>query len=421
MKLVLLVSHVDLTQALRLMCWIGFLSSKNNHSMLNESLLLVVSKRATHYSRFKQLAWLSARIFGEARCYVPEVEHEVGWPGAANFGFAQALSHVEQFFSDDIFFLEPDGTPVTPDWYDVIQEEWATGRPAGKNFMGAYVPHSPSHMTGIAVYPKDWRRFAPSLVTCPDHDAWDTWSAPEVVPQCHFVKLIQHVFRRHEPGWSIPALGILQPETVLFHQDKQGKLIYLLDQAHFGYECRGHPLFGYSTLTNETIVMRKFYQAANVTRAIMAHGRRFNFQATDIIGGSVPGAYTTEIESEQTALCELTGNPATGVTEISQQEWETLTKKKAPSPPSSSTYKPSSGTLPQAALLPTPSNSPAVLVAEPNSAGSKGAGAPKGPIVDIADVIRTDTVQPAQTANIGTKLPRPEKKKTFNINREGKA
>lgn len=389
--------------------------------MLNESLLLVVSRRASGYPRFKQLAWLSARIFGEARCLVPDGECERGWPASPNWMFKTSLEHVETHFSDDVFFLEPDGTPITPDWYDVIQQEWLVAQGLGKHFMGARVPHSVDHMTGIAVYGKDWRKVAPNLVTSPDHDAWDTWSAPEVLPNCHQVKLIQHVFRRAEPGWSVPHVGILDPAAVIFHQDKTGKLIYLLDAAHFDNECRHHPLFGYSDLTNDVYVMRKFYTAANVTRAIVAHGRRFNFEATDIIGGSVPGAYSTELDAEQIALSELTNNPATGVREVTKEEWEAATKKKAPAARNTSISEPSKGILPQAALLPTPSNSPAVLVAEPSSGASEASLARAlGPIKDIADVIKTDVVQPAQLPNIGTKMPLSHKKKNFNINRPPK-
>jgi hypothetical protein len=410
MKLVIAVSHVDLMAALRQMAWIGFLSERHGNSMLNESLLLVVSRRAAGYSRFKQLCWLSARIFGESRAFVPDEEHETAWPGAANWMFSQALCHAEHFFpGEDIFFLEPDGTPLFPHWYDKIQEEWMVAQENGKNFMGAYVPHDHSHMTGIAVYGHNWRTVAPSLVTSPDRDAWDTWSAPEVVPNCHFVKLIQHVFRRHEPGWSVPSLAILDKDAVLFHQDKKGKLVYMLDHAYHGGECAAHPLFGYSSLSNEERAMRRFYYAQNVTRAIVAHGRRFQFEALDCHGGSVPGAFSTDLEADQAALSELTSNPTTGVVEISAEEWENCTKKKVPQAPSTSTSKPSSGILPQAALLPTPSKSPAVLVAEPSAVTKEAA--PGGPIKDIADVIKTDTVQPAQTANIGTKLPRPENKK----------
>jgi len=270
-------------------------------------------------------------------------------------------------------------------------------------------------MTGIAVYGRDWRLLAPSLVTCPDRDAWDTWAAPEVVPQCHFVELIQHIFRRHEPGWN-PSLEVLKAKTVLFHQDKRGKLIELLDMAFYGGECAAHPMFSYSAINDGDTVMRKFYYADNATRAIMAGGRRIVFETLECHGGSIPGAYTTDKEGEQAALAEATSNPSTGVSEITEKEWENCTKKKAPPSTAPATSPPSRGTLPQAAILPTPSKSPAVLVGEPASKVS-GEQQASGPIKDIADVIKTDTVEPAVVANIGTKLPRPEKSKKFNLAR----
>ena len=418
MKLVLAASHTDIKAALRLMGWLGWLSEKNDRSMLNESVLLVVSRRASRYPKFKELCWLAARIFGEARCYVPETEYEHGWPGAANWMFQKALEHVERHFPDDIFFLEPDGMPITPDWYDRIQGEWLDAQAKGKTFMGAYVPHDVNHMTGIAVYGKNWRKVAPSLINVPDNDAWDTHAGKETVPNAHLTKLIQHVFRRHDPGWGVPSLGILDRNAVLFHQDKMGRLPALLDQAYYSGQCRVHPLFSYELLGREDAVMRKFYYAANVTKAIVAHGKRFPFEACRIHGGAIPGSYSTEVETDQAALAELTGNPATGVTELPKEEWESVTKKKAPMPQHLNTSSPLKDSLQKVALLPTPSQSPAVPVAEPGSQASKSAPGITGPIKDIADVIKTDTVQPAQLSNIGTKLPRPEKRSHFNINRQ---
>lgn len=407
-------SHVDISLALRQMLWIGFLSEKNGNSMLNESLVLTASRRASRYPKFQYLDWLAARIFGRYTCHIPDTEHEVGWPGAANWLFGRALFHVEQF-EDDVFFLEPDAMPLVPTWYDRIQEEWVVAQENGKTFMGAMVP-KPDHMTGIAVYGKGWRKVAPSLVSVPDAEPWDVYSAPEVVPDCHFVEIIQHVFRRHDPGWSVPSLAIVDPKAVIFHQDKQGKLVCLLDQEYHSGECSIHPLFGPAVISSEEKVMRKFYYAVNATRAIQSHGKRFLFEALDCHGGAIPGAFSTESETDQVALADLTCNPTTGVTEISQQEWENVTKKKAPLAQNSNISKPWSGTLPQAALSTTPSGKAAVVVAEAASSASRD-GTP-GVIKDIADVIKTDVVQPAQTANIGTKLPRPEQRKQFNINRE---
>lgn len=190
------------------------------------------------------------------------------------------------------------------------------------------MPHSTPHMTGIAVYGRNWRQVAPMLVTCPPHDAWDTWSGPTVLPHAHLNRLIQHVFRRHDRGWVVPSLGILDREAVVFHQDKQGRMIGLLDAERYGSECSAHPLFNYVTVNKSDNVMRKFYSAQNVTKAIVAHGKRFKFEAVGIHGGAVNGAYSTEVEDEQVALEDLTCNPSTGVTEVSQEEWENATKKR---------------------------------------------------------------------------------------------
>lgn len=404
LKLVIAISHVDLRQAMRLMGWIGFLSSKNGNSMLGESCLLVVSRRATQFEeKFKQLCWLTAKIFREARCYVPDTEHEPGWPGAANWMFAQSLLHVEQNFGDDIFFLEPDGVPIRPSWWEEIEGEWSTARAEGKNFMGNLVPHHQNHMTGIAVYSAEWRKYAPALAECPDIYAWDTYAAPQVLPHMHQTNLIQHLFHRHEPGWSIPCLGALDGRSCVFHQDKHGKLIYLLDTQRYGGECGEHPLFSYRGLEGRELAMRKFYYSQNATLPKKAHNIEIRFEQLEPFGGAIPGAYTTEDEGEQMALVELTSNPATGVSEISQEDWEKATKKKSPSslnPPTSSPFKSS---LPAAAMLPTPSRSPAELVAEPSG---QPIDSKPVKVENINDVLKVDTVVPSQ---LGPKSARPRK------------
>lgn len=421
MQLVINSCHVDLKAALRQMLWVGFLSHKNGNSMLDESLLLVISRRASRFPMFRQLCWVAGRIFGEARCYVPEIEYEHGWPDSPNWMFKQALEHVERYFRDDIMFLEPDAIPLCPEWYDKIQAEWVVAQANGKTFLGAFVPHSPNHMTGVSVYGRSWREKAPKLVNVPSRDAWDTYSADQTLPNCQVTKLIQHVFRRGDPNWQVPSLQILDPNAVIFHQDKRGKLIYLLDQTYYNSECSAHPLYGYAGLADDAIVMRKFYYAQNATRAIVSGGKRFVFDALPCHGGAVPGAYSTELEAEQLALSEAISDPTTAVTEITKEQWENCTKKKAPPARSSSTSEPSrlsspSSRLPQASILPTPSQSPAVLVAERGSSPS-GSEVPKAgePIKDIADVIRTDTVRPAQLPNIGTRLPHPSKSSHYNF------
>ena len=396
MKLVLSVSHKDLRQALKQMAWIGFLSERDGNSMLDESLLLVISRRASNYEDFKRLVWLGSKIFGECRCHVPDTEHEVGWPGSANFMFKESLEHVEKHFPDDIFFLEPDGMPLVPDWWRRINEEWDVAQGLQKPFMGAYVHHSTPHMTGIAAYSKDWRQYVAHLASCPDHDAFDTHAGSAIMPLAHWVHLIQHVFRRHEKGWEVPSLGILDKRAVIFHQDKRGKLIALIDQHIYQGACSEHGLFGYEHLFQPNIVMTKFYYTQNATKSYSVGDHRFAFTPLEAFGGSVPGVLDLEDEERQIAISELTGNPTTGITELTMEEWENVTKKKW-LPQLSSTsgpLKPSPPLMPNAAILPVPSRSPAAVVVE----GPSSSPSIEGPaqIENIEDVLKTAPVEPSQ-------------------------
>lgn len=411
MTIVLSTCDRDIKAALRLVKWIGFLSQQMGNSMLREKFLLVASQRATRYPHFKPLCWLAARIFGEARCHVPDHEHEVGWPGAANWMFKQCLEHVEANFPDDILFLEPDVVMVRATWFDEFKAEWQIAKDAGRSFLGALVPHNVTHMTGIAVYPANWREVAPRLAQCPDHDAWDCYAAPEVLPRLQQTNLIQHVFRRHDPGWAPPHVGILDRRAALFHQDKKGALIHMLDAANFNGECIDHPLFGFRNLAYQERVMRKFYYAANATMPKSSHGITIAFDKLDPFGGAIPGAFTTELENEQIALADLTSNPTTGVSEITQEEYEALTKKKLPPPPSSTLnpWSNSGNKVPSAAILPTPSKSPAVLVAESSSHGSEIDQKQMTPLKDIGDVVKVETIVPSQPVIGAVKSARPRK------------
>jgi hypothetical protein len=284
---------------------------------------------------------------------------------------------------------------VKPTWWDAINAEWETAKANAKTFMGAYVPHTTPHMTGIAVYGTKWRELAPMLIQSPNHDAFDCYGAPQVLPHCHFTNLIQHVFRRHDPGWEVPHIGILDHRAVLFHQDKRGKLIAMLDQSQYNGDCAQHPMFGYTHLSHTVKVMRKFYYASNATKAFDSQGYRFVFSPLEPFGGAIPGVIATETQGEQIALDDLASNPATGISILSEADFEAVTKKKLP-PPSSSTFEPLNKTSQKAALLPTPSQSPALLVAEPVPSASDPLPATEG-IKDIASVIKVGAVEPSQT------------------------
>lgn len=409
MLLALAISKTDSTQARRLIRWLAFLSEQNHNQLQSEHLLLVLSDHIG--GQDDREPFNLADVFGSISAVVVP-DHGMGWPGEANRMLLAALRFAEAR-NAPVLFLEPDGVPLCPDWFERIQKEYEF---CGKPFMGGYVPTPPPHMTGIGVYPANWRHYAPSLARVPDSAGWDTWCAEDVNPHAHFTPLIQHVFRRHEPGWSIPGLNALDKRAVIFHQDKYGKLIRLLDEAHFGGACGRHPLFGSQLTDNQplTHTMTKFYKTVNATRAIVARGgKRFAFDPVESFAGAMPGVYATEIQADQELLDDMANNPTSGVASITQQDYEKLTKKNWIHPVLA-TSKPSNATLPppQVPLAATPSGKAAAVVAEPVSVGGDHGGPPGlSQIKDIGDVLKVDTVQPSQPApGIQSKKPRKPKK-----------
>lgn len=410
MLLALAISDKDIEQAERLVKWIGFLSEQDGRKLSDESVLVVWSVKSSFLRPTERIDKLMANTFGTVIDLVSP-EHEVGWPGAANRMFQTVLEFCEKA-GDSVFFLEPDGVPLRMDWLEQIESEY---RKAGRPFMGGFVPTAPEHMTGIAVYPPDWRRYAPSLANVPDSAGWDTYCAGEVNPHAHFTPLIQHVFKRHQPGWSIPGLNALDPRAVIFHQDKYGKLISLLDDTMFAGQCSRHPTFGYSLRQPQIPVMTKFYRCANATKPTTVRGgRRFVFDPVEPFGGSIPGVYATENPVEQSLLDDIAMNPTTGVVVISQKEWEQLAKKNW-THPVLATSRPSNPTLPQVPLVPTPSRQVAHVVAEPSFVvGDPTAPPGLSTIKDINEVLKTDHVTPSQPAPPSAKVRRakPAKAKT---------
>lgn len=406
MRLVIPYSSGDIAGALRLVKWIGFLSSRYANSMQFESVVLVASPRAARMAVHAEIGKLATAIFGECTVYVPPAEKEIGWPGSANWMFETALEYVEKTFSDAMLWMEPDAVPLCPNWYDFIKHAWAQAQAEGKHFLGARVPYAIPHMSGIAVYGEEWRAVAPSLVTCPDEEAFDVHSADEVLPLAKFTPLIQHVFHRHDKGWRVPGLSILDERAVVFHQDKLGILIGLIDRVSFNGDCLANPIFKYQF---ETInVMRKFYRTANATKAVQISSKRIAFAPLPAFAGAVPGEYSTESEAEQVELDDLAQNPTTGITVLTKEQWETVTKKKAPVS-ATTTSAPSKIISPSLPLAPTPSRQPAALVAEPQKSVGEVHGKPGGPIKDIDDVLKVETVIPSQPNNAGPRKGKAKK------------
>jgi hypothetical protein len=155
------------------------------------------------------------------------------WPQGPNRVFQQVLwFYYHKKLRGPFFWVEPDCVPLTPDWLDLVADEY---RRCDKPFMGAVVDpnppknRAPRHMTGNAVYPDRAYVLAPRLMEA-HHTAWDVHAAPQILPKAHLTKLIQHDWRRPEIQTADELRRILQPEAVLFHSDKYGAISRILSK-----------------------------------------------------------------------------------------------------------------------------------------------------------------------------------------------
>jgi len=154
---------------------------------------------------------------------------ELGYFGSPNQMIKAALEYVERnFFTyHALLWLEADTVPMREGWIEAITAEY---RLCGKPFMGDVVRAKIDHLTGNAVYHPDWRRLAPSLAALPGpiiEQGWDSQCAHEILPQAHFCKTIQQVWRPPPITYEW-WMRHIRPECALFHQCKDGSLIDVL-------------------------------------------------------------------------------------------------------------------------------------------------------------------------------------------------
>jgi hypothetical protein len=185
-------------------------------------------------------------------------------------------------------------------------------------------------MSGVGIYSRTWRSVAPKLAEAGNSGkGWDIYAAEQVVPHCRFTSLIQHIWRN--PSVS---LELVSPDAVIFHQDKQGRLIELLDQTRFGGACAAHPMFSYTQERKAKSTMRKWFKAENTNRAIRSHGMQFVFDNYGQMAGTWRGVFTTADDTEIAALSALANDCRQPVWEIAEEEYNSLLQKKTMTPPS---------------------------------------------------------------------------------------
>jgi hypothetical protein len=186
--------------------------------------------------------------FARVRIVRPD-EDSNGWPNGANLMWKFACGQVADELPDaqQWLFMEPDAVPLVPEWMDKLEAEYKRGNQpfmAGKVQIEGHAPHN----TGVSVYPKYVRNYTANLwqlvtepkVLATDYApiAWDVYFAKDFLPVTHHTKLFQDVYWQSpgkEAAWEAEdALSQLEPEAVIFHRNKDGKLIERLRERRDG-------------------------------------------------------------------------------------------------------------------------------------------------------------------------------------------
>ena len=152
---------------------------------------------------------------------------ERGWPISCNKAFETMAWAAYQKYKQPFLWMEPDAVPLKQGWLNDIETEY---RSLNRPFMGDFVeiagvmPNGVNHMSGIAVYPPDMPRLAPSIFNN-DTIAWDIASGNQVIRQMGRTGLIHHdwvptkQWRRDKVDASCVKEG-----AVVYHPDKLGVL-----------------------------------------------------------------------------------------------------------------------------------------------------------------------------------------------------
>lgn len=227
------ISHKDAEQAER---WVEFVAGMSRRERPGQPrIVLAFTKLAARH--IPQIQRAGHRAGGNANAIASAIalddENETGYPVSASHLFLRSLEYCERVHpGEPVLWLEPDTLPMRPNWREDIASEYAA---CGSPFMGHIErEHGLTHLAGVAVYPHDWRIKAPlisAVLTAPDifwgkglGQAFDTWAAPEIVPQSATARGIQQIWR---PPLPITAKWLRQnvrQDAALFHQvkDKSG-------------------------------------------------------------------------------------------------------------------------------------------------------------------------------------------------------
>jgi hypothetical protein len=230
------VSHRDLDRAKQWLEWVAVLESRE--VLLHDRVPLIIMCTQTLNSyQVQLLREATGRFTGPVDIALMPDTEETGYPKSASHLFLRTMEYCETRYPDDpVLWVEADTVPMRPGWREAIATEYLQ---CNKPFLGVIERgHGFAHLAGVAVYPPDWRQRAPLLADVINAgdvfwgpklgQAFDTYAAPQTVPQAAEARSIQQIWRPHLPLTSEWMDKNIRPDVQLFHQCKDQSAINIL-------------------------------------------------------------------------------------------------------------------------------------------------------------------------------------------------
>lgn len=228
----------DADKTVDLLQWINDLGGCRNHD------LILIYPPQTNVGEIELIAKDNWRKVHSVRTH----DEAPGHPWGANLLFKRGVQYVEHNKLGPFFWLESDAIPLVTGWLDKIEAEY---KACGKVFMGYHAMKGQrgQHMNGVGVWSNVSRLASPAVMcptptseleatTCP-FVAFDQVAGAMVLQNFHETKLIQFQYKGEEELLKDESLSWLNPDAVLFHTEKTGKLIPLLRKRLPAIVARG--------------------------------------------------------------------------------------------------------------------------------------------------------------------------------------
>ena len=237
------VCFKDAAELIRLLEWCQRLGSYKDHDAL------IAADAATPWDKALEALKLAKIMFRTATILTNEAPID-DWVSGPKSLFLLSARHAAKN-GQAFLVMETDSIPLRAGWLDEIACEYAA---CGKPFMGHIYecnqPNLPSRlMSGIGVYSPEILN-AEAMIQAGRN--WDVAMTEYVVPRAHDTKLVRHLWgepnraptfaRKGVAGTEIFGLDQIPPEAVIWHRNKDGSLIRLLERKFFPELAKSVPI-----------------------------------------------------------------------------------------------------------------------------------------------------------------------------------